>query len=295
MTTSAQWWAGARPRTLPAAVAPVVIGTALAGADWIPARAFLALIVALALQIGVNYANDYSDGIRGTDADRVGPLRLVGQGIAAPRAVRNAAFVGFLIAALAGLLLVALSGFWWLLIVGAASIGAAWFYTGGSRPYGYAGWGEVFVFVFFGLVPVLGTLYVQTGTVTAAAIAASVGIGALTSAILVTNNLRDTPTDRSSGKLTLAVRLGDSKTRALYVALIVIAFVAVFVVALVNSGDGLWPLLGLAALPWAIPPLRVVTSGAVGPGLIAALVATGRLVIAYCVALSTGLILPLFI
>ncbi|NDH19689.1 MAG: 1,4-dihydroxy-2-naphthoate octaprenyltransferase, partial [Actinobacteria bacterium] len=174
-------------------------------------------------------------------------------------------------------------------------IGAAWFYTGGSRPYGYAGWGEVFVFVFFGLVPVLGTLYVQTGTVTAAAIAASVGIGALTSAILVTNNLRDIPTDRSSGKLTLAVRLGDGKTRALYVALIVIAFVAVVVVALVNSGDGLWPLLGLAALPWAVPPLRVVTSGAVGPGLIAALVATGRLVIAYCVALCTGLVLPLVI
>lgn len=295
MTTSAQWWVGARPRTLPAAVAPVIIGTALAGADWIPARACLALIVALALQIGVNYANDYSDGIRGTDDDRLGPLRLVGQGIAAPRAVRNAAFASFLIAALAGILLVALSGFWWLLIVGAASMGAAWFYTGGSRPYGYAGWGEVFVFAFFGPVPVLGTLYVQTGTVTAAAIAASVGIGALTSAILVTNNLRDIPTDRSSGKLTLAVRLGDSKTRALYVALIAIAFVAVVMVALVNSGDGLWPLLGLTALPWAVPPLRVVTSGAVGPGLIAALVATGRLVIAYCVALCTGLILPLVI
>ena len=295
MTTAAQWWVGARPRTLPAAVAPVVIGTALAGADWIPARAFLALIVALALQIGVNYANDYSDGIRGTDADRMGPLRLVGQGITAPHAVRNAAFASFLIAVLTGLLLVALSGFWWLLIVGAASIGAAWFYTGGSRPYGYAGWGEVFVFVFFGLVPVLGTLYVQTGTVTAAAIAASAGIGALTSAILVTNNLRDIPTDRSSGKLTLAVRLGDSKTRALYVVLIVIAFIAVVVVALVNSSDGLWPLVGLAALPWTVPPLRVVTSGAVGPGLIAALVATGRLAIAYCVALSAGLILPLFI
>ena len=295
MTTAAQWWVGARPRTLPAAVAPVVIGTALAGADWIPARACLALIVALALQIGVNYANDYSDGIRGTDADRMGPLRLVGQGITAPHAVRNAAFASFLIAVLTGLLLVALSGFWWLLIVGAASIGAAWFYTGGSRPYGYAGWGEVFVFVFFGLVPVLGTLYVQTGTVTAAAIAASAGIGALTSAILVTNNLRDIPTDRSSGKLTLAVRLGDSKTRVLYVVLIVIAFVSVVMVALVNSGEGLWPLLGLAALPWAVPPLRVVTSGAVGPGLIAALVATGRLAIAYCVALSAGLILPLFI
>jgi len=294
VTTSAQWWAGARPRTLPAAVAPVVIGTALAGADWIPARAFLALIVALALQIGVNYANDYSDGIRGTDADRVGPLRLVGQGIAAPRAVRNAAFASFLIAALAGLLLIALSGFWWLLIVGAASIGAAWFYTGGTRPYGYAGWGEVFVLVFFGLVPVLGTLYVQTGTVTAAAIAASVGIGALTSAILVTTSPGH-PHRSFFRKLTLAVRLGETKTRRLYVALIVIAFIAVVMVALVNSGDALWPLLGLAALPWAVPPLRVVTSGAVGPGLVAALIGTGRLVIAYSVALSTGLVLPLFI
>lgn len=284
-----QWWAGARPRTLPAALAPVLIGTALAGAEWIPIRAALALIVALALQIGVNYANDYSDGIRGTDEQRVGPIRLVGQGIAEPSKVRNAAFLCFGIAALSGLTLVAVSGYWWLLLIGAASIAAAWFYTGGSRPYGYAGWGEVFVFFFFGLVPVLGTMYVQVGSINVTAVLASIGIGVLICAILVTNNLRDIPSDTESGKKTLAVRLGDARTRAFFATLLIGAFVMVVGMAF---SSGPWALLGLVALPWAWRPWRTVMRGTKGPGLIPALVATGQLVTIYAIALSVGLVIP---
>jgi 1,4-dihydroxy-2-naphthoate polyprenyltransferase len=291
MTSPRQWIAGARPKTLPAAIAPVLVGTALAGTDWMPGRALLALVVALALQVGVNYANDYSDGIRGTDNARVGPVRLVGQGLAPAHRVRTAAFLSFGAAAVAGLVLVALSGHWWLLLVGAASIAAAWLYTGGPRPYGYSGFGEVFVFVFFGLVPVLGTLYVQTGVVDANAVLASIGVGSLACAILVTNNLRDIPSDSQAGKLTLAVRLGDRRTRRLYVLLVMAAFAMVALIAITN----LWTLIGLLAAPWAIRPLRVVMKGAVGPGLIPALVSTGRLVIAYAVALSLGLLAPLIL
>lgn len=290
MTTSAQWIAGARPKTLPAAIAPVLVGTALAGAAWIPARAALALVVALALQVGVNYANDYSDGIRGTDHTRVGPVRLVGQGLAPAHRVRTAAFLAFAVAAMAGLVLVAISDHWWLLAVGAASIAAAWLYTGGPRPYGYAGLGEVFVFIFFGLVPVLGTLYVQTGEVDLRSLLAAIGVGALACAILVTNNLRDIPTDREVGKRTLAVRLGDTHTRQLYVLLIVLAFTVV--IALAAIGDP-WILLGLLAAAWAVRPVRVVTSGARGPDLIPALIATGRLVIVYAITVSLGLVLPI--
>jgi 1,4-dihydroxy-2-naphthoate polyprenyltransferase len=291
MTSPRQWIAGARPKTLPAAIAPVLVGTALAGANWMPGRALLALVVALALQVGVNYANDYSDGIRGTDNARVGPVRLVGQGLAPAHRVRTAAFLSFGAAAVAGLVLVALSGHWWLLLVGAASIAAAWLYTGGPRPYGYSGFGEVFVFVFFGLVPVLGTLYVQTGVVDANAVLASIGVGSLACAILVTNNLRDIPSDSQAGKLTLAVRLGDRRTRRLYVLLVMAAFAMVALIAITNP----WTLIGLLAAPWAIRPLRVVMKGAVGPGLIPALVSTGRLVIAYAVALSLGLLAPLIL
>ena len=210
MTTPAQWVAGARPRTLPAAVAPVLAGTGVAAYDgdavwW---KALLALVVSLALQVGVNYANDYSDGIRGTDADRVGPMRLVGSGVATPGSVKAAALAAFGVAAVAGLVLAA-STAWWLVIVGAVSVAAAWFYTGGSKPYGYLGLGEVMVFVFFGLVAVLGTQYVQAERVTLVGLYAACGIGALACAILVANNLRDIPTDQVAGKMTLAVRLGD--------------------------------------------------------------------------------------
>jgi len=295
VTSAAQWWSGSRPRTLPAAIAPVLIGTALAGADWMPLRAVLALVVALTLQVGVNYANDYSDGIRGTDAERIGPIRLVGQGIATPTSVRRAAFLSFGVAAISGVALVAISGYWWLLAVGAASIAAAWFYTGGKRPYGYAGLGEVFVFIFFGLVPVLGTMYVQVGRVDLAAIWASIGVGALICAILVTNNLRDIPTDRESGKRTLAVRLGDARTRTLYASLVIAAFVVLVPMSLITDEAGPGALLGLAALPWALGPLRIVLSGTEGPGLIPALAASGRLVIIYAGALSLGLSLRLFL
>ena len=221
MTTPAQWVAGARPRTLPAAVAPVLAGTGVAAYDgdavwW---KALLALVVSLALQVGVNYANDYSDGIRGTDADRVGPMRLVGSGVATPGSVKAAALAAFGVAAVAGLVLAA-STAWWLVAVGAVAVAAAWFYTGGSKPYGYLGLGEVMVFVFFGLVAVLGTQYVQAERFTLVGLYAACGIGALACAILVANNLRDIPTDTVAGKMTLAVRLGDPRTRALYVFLV---------------------------------------------------------------------------
>ncbi len=288
MATITEWVAGARVRTLPAAFTPIAVGTGIAvgagSAHW--ARAALALVVAIALQVGVNYANDYSDGIRGTDSERVGPVRLVGQGLATPASVRAAAFVSFFIAAIAGFVLVAMVGQWWLLIMGAASILAAWFYTGGPRPYGYAGLGEVFVFVFFGMVPVIGTAYVQMLTVTSAAVIASVGVGALACAVLVTNNLRDIPTDQASGKRTLAVRIGDRATRLLYVALITIAFAVVVVLAIIDRWTAL---LALLALLLAINPVRGVVSGAVGPALVPVLKTTGLLVLGYGVLLAIGL------
>ena len=214
MATPAQWLAGARPRTLPAAISPVLAGTGVAAYvdDAVWWKALLALVVSLALQVAVNYANDYSDGIRGTDADRVGPMRLVGSGVASPGSVKRAAFLAFGVAGVAGLVLAA-STAWWLVAVGLVSVLAAWFYTGGSRPYGYLGLGEVMVFVFFGLVAVVGTTYVQTETFELPALYAAVGVGALACAILVVNNLRDIPTDTLAGKRTLAVVLGADRTR----------------------------------------------------------------------------------
>ena len=273
MTSPADWLAGARPRTLPAAVAPVLAGTGVAAyvdsAVWW--KAALALLVSLALQVGVNYANDYSDGIRGTDADRVGPMRLVGSGTATPGAVRTAAFAAFGVAALAGLVLAATTA-WWLIAVGAICVLAAWFYTGGGKPYGYFGLGEVMVFVFFGLVAVIGTTYVQTGTWEWPALYAGVGIGALACAILVANNLRDIPTDTVAGKRTLAVRLGDERTRGLYALLVVAAAAAVIAVAAATTW---WALLGLGFLARIAGPARDVLRGADGPALIPVLAATG--------------------
>jgi 1,4-dihydroxy-2-naphthoate octaprenyltransferase len=295
VTTPAQWLAGARPRTLPAALAPVLVGTAVAmwdgGAVW--DRALLALVVALALQVGVNYANDYSDGVRGTDAQRVGPVRLVGQGLAAPAAVKRAALLSFGVAALAGLALVVLSGVWWLLLVGAAAILAAWTYTGGPRPYGYAGLGEVFVFVFFGLVAVCGTAVVQVGFISGLAVACGVGVGALSCAILVVNNLRDIPGDTTAGKNTLAVRLGDARTRTLYAALVGVALAVPAALGIVGSiAPQAWPaagILGLGALALAVQPLRAVRIGASGPSLVPVLGATGRLLLGYGLLLSLGI------
>ncbi|MCW2809858.1 MAG: menA [Friedmanniella sp.] len=288
--TAGQWLAGARPRTLPAALSPVVAATGLAVFEggFAPVAALLALVVSVALQVGVNYANDYSDGIRGTDADRVGPLRLVGSGTAAPAAVRAAAFACFGVAGLAGLVLVLLTAHWWLLPVGAACVLAAWFYTGGRRPYGYLGLGEVFVFVFFGLVAVCGTAYVQVGRVSPAVVAAAVGVGSLACAILVANNLRDLRGDTRVGKRTLATRLGDRGTRRLYLALAGGAALAVVVVAVLTTW---WALVGL--LGWALigPAARAVRSGAQGPALIAVLKATGTAELACAVTLALGLVL----
>ena len=288
MTSSADWLAGARPRTLPAAVAPVLAGTGVAAyvdqAVWW--KALLALVVSLALQVGVNYANDYSDGIRGTDADRVGPMRLVGSGAATPRQVLVAALASFAVAALAGLALAALSS-WWLLAVGAACIAAAWTYTGGPLPYGYRALGEVFVFVFFGLVAVVGTTFAQTGSVDGLAVAAAVPIGLLSVALLVVNNLRDIEGDAAVGKRTLAVLLGDRGTR---VAFALLPAVAVAVVVAIG-GTRPWALLALLAVPLAVPPVRTVLSGGRGPALIAALQGTGLLTLATGVLLGAGLAL----
>ncbi len=273
MASPSDWLAGARPRTLPAAVAPVLAGTGVAayvdGAVWW--KALLALVVSLALQVGVNYANDYSDGIRGTDADRVGPMRLVGSGTASPAAVRAAAFAAFGVAAVAGLVLAATTA-WWLVAVGLVCVLAAWFYTGGSRPYGYLGLGEVMVFVFFGLVAVVGTTYVQTETFEWAALYAAVGVGALACAILVANNLRDIPTDVEAGKRTLAVKLGAERTRGLYALLVLAAALAVVAVAAATTW---WALVGLGFLLRMVPPVRTVLGGAVGPALVPVLQQTG--------------------
>ena len=287
MATVAQWIEGARIRTLPNAIAPVLVGTgAAAGADQFdPVIALLALLVALTLIVGVNYSNDYSDGVRGTDEHRVGPLRLVGSGVASPTSVRTAAFVCFGLAAISGLGVVALSGQWWMLLIGAACIAGAWFYTGGPRPYGYAGLGELAVFVFFGLVAVLGTLYVQTGSINGVGVGGAVAIGSFSCAVLVVNNLRDIPTDRVTGKRTLAVLLGDRDTRTLYVALALVPFL----ISLLTGLRSTPALVGFLALPLLINSLRAVLSGATGRALVPALRDTGLAMLLWAVA--TGLAL----
>ena len=289
MPSAADWVAGARPRTLPAAISPVLAGTGVAvyADDAVWWKALLALVVALALQVGVNYANDYSDGIRGTDADRVGPMRLVGSGTATPSAVKRAAFLAFGVAAVAGLVLAATTA-WWLVAVGALCVLAAWFYTGGSKPYGYLGLGEVMVFVFFGLVAVLGTTYVQVRTLPLPGWYAAIGVGALACAILVANNLRDIPTDWTVGKRTLAVLLGDARTRALYALLLGAALVALVGVALSTSR---WALLGLVFLLPGVPAVRLVLGGAAGRDLVPVLQRTGICELLYAAGLFVGLLL----
>lgn len=290
MATPAEWLEGARLRTLPAAIAPVIAGSGVAahfgGFDAL--RALLALVVALALQVGVNYSNDYSDGIRGTDSadHRVGPQRLVGSGAASPVQVRAAAFGCFGLAALAGLGLVVLTAAWWLVAVGAACILAAWYYTGGRRPYGYAGLGEAFVFVFFGLVATCGTTFVQLLGVPMAAVWAGVATGALACAILVANNLRDVGGDVAVGKRTLAVRLGESRTRWFYVVCVVVAVVGVVGAAATSTW---WGLLGLLGLVLLAGPVRLVLGGATGRALIQVLKLTGLAELAASVLLFAGL------
>ena len=286
MATARDWVAGARPRTLPAAVVPVVVGSgvALGYGRFSAWRAVLALVVALALQVGVNFANDYSDGVRGTDERRVGPMRLVGSGRARPREVLAAALACFAVACLAGFVLAAVTS-WWLILIGAAAVAAAWFYTGGRRPYGYRALGEVSVFLFFGLFAVAGTAYVQMDRTGWLAVAAAVPVGLLACALLVINNLRDIPTDSLTGKRTLAVVLGDRRTRLLYVACVAVPFAVAAAIAPVSP----LALLALAAVPFAIPPARLVRTGASGPGLITALGQTGRLQLAFGLLLTLGL------
>lgn len=289
MATLNQWIAGARPRTLPAAIAPVVVGTAAA----VPLHeanlglALLALLVSVGLQVGVNYANDYSDGIRGTDGERVGPVRLVGQHLADPANVKLMAFAFFGFAALVGLALVALSEAWVMIPLGALAVLAAWKYTGGDNPYGYRGLGEVYVFVFFGLMATLGTLYTQAKELTWVGLAGAVGVGAIAAAILVVNNLRDIPTDRESGKLTLAVRLGDKGTRWLY-ALLVLVAVAMLVGIALRHPLALLALLSLGLL-WK--PLQALRAGATGRDLVPVLAATGLFEIGYAALLAAGVAL----
>lgn len=284
----AQWIEGARPRTLPNAVAPVIAGTGAAAwlgeAVWW--KALLALVVSLALIVGVNYANDYSDGIRGTDDVRSGPLRLVGSKVASPRAVLTAALVSLVVGAGAGLALAIVSQPW-LIAIGGACIAAAWLYTGGSKPYGYRGLGEVAVFVFFGLVAVLGTQYTQALRVDWVGLAMAVAMGSLSSAVLVANNLRDIPTDTDSGKITLAVRLGDAKTRILYVGLLAVAFALTLVLMLATP----WTAVGLVALPLAVRAAGPVRRGLGGRELIPVLRDTGLTMLVWAIAVALALAL----
>jgi 1,4-dihydroxy-2-naphthoate octaprenyltransferase len=291
VATVAQWVQGARPRTLPNAVAPVLVGTGAAiGTGAVrPGFALLALLVAVAMVIGVNYANDYSDGTRGTDDDRVGPLRLVGSGVAAPSAVRTMAFGWLGLAMLAGVVLVALSGTWWLLIVGAVCVLGAWFYTGGKHPYGYLGLGEVAVFLFFGPVAVLGTAYVQSGPPGALSLIGAIGVGMLSCSVLVANNLRDIESDEEVGKRTLAVLLGDRDTRRLYAALVGIPMLLSVVGAIANP----WLLLGLIAAPLAYSPVRRVLNGVRGRDLIAVLGSSGAVMLVWSLGTAVGLALAL--
>ncbi len=288
MATATQWVSASRPRTLPAAVAPILVGAGAGYAihqfSWW--KTLLALVVSLALQVGVNYANDYSDGIRGTDEVRVGPMRLVGSGAARPQQVKFAAFACFGIAGIAGLVLAA-STTWWLVPFGVAAVAAAWFYTGGPKPYGYAGFGEVFVFLFFGLLAVLGTTYVNSRHITPSSVAAAIGIGLLACALLMINNLRDVSTDADSGKRTLAVLLGDRLARSVLVLTIAGAFLAVIVIGVRHP----WCMLALLSLPLAIAPVRQVTAGGKGLALIKALGAIGRLEFVYAVLITAGLMI----
>ena len=284
MKSMNKWIIGARPRTLPAAIAPVLVATAYAGSNWEPIRALSALLVSLALQIGVNYANDYSDGIRGTDDSRVGPVRLTASGLASPKSVRTAALISFLFAALIGLTLAAATS-WWVILVGALAINAAWGYTGGAKPYGYVGLGEISVFLFFGVVATVGSYYVQTEELNLEIFIVAIPIGSLACAILAINNLRDRAQDQIVGKKTLAVRLGDSGARKLYIALLISAHLF----ALLTFKPAVLFTLLAAPLTWKLA--RDVASGVSGAELIPYLAKTGKLQLVFAILFALGLIL----
>ena len=286
--TFEDWMEGARPHTWANAFAPVVAGVGAAAhhsdVGW--GRAALALLVAWALIVGVNFANDYSDGVRGTDDDRSGPLRLTGSGLVPPQRVKAAAFACFGVAAVAGLALALLSA-WWLVLVGAACIAGAWFYTGGKNPYGYRGLGEVAVFVFFGLVAVLGTEFTQSGRISWPGVVAAVAIGAISASVNLANNLRDIPSDTEAGKVTLAVRLGDAGTRKAWVALACMPLIASVALAVATP----WALAGLVAAPLIFIASRPVTGNAKGPALIPVLGMAGRAMLLWAVVTALALAL----
>ena len=284
MSTVSKWVTGARLRTLPAAIAPVLVATAYAGSNWDPLRALSALLVSLALQIGVNYANDYSDGIRGTDDSRIGPVRLTASGLATPKSVRNAAIISFLVAALIGLTLAAATS-WWIILVGALAINAAWGYTGGKNPYGYKGLGDISVFLFFGVVATVGTYYVQTEDLNLQILIISIPMGALSCAILAINNLRDRAQDELVGKKTLAVRLGDKGARRYYMALLISAHLF----ALFTFIPAVLLTLLTAPLTWSLA--RGVSGGASGGQLIPYLAKTGKLQLAFAALFALGLVI----
>jgi 1,4-dihydroxy-2-naphthoate octaprenyltransferase len=277
-----KWVLGARPRTLPAAIAPVVVASALAGSDFNWFRAVLALKVAVWLQIGVNFANDYSDGIKGTDDDRVGPIRLVASGIATSKSVKRAAFISFAIACIAGAWLALLTSPL-LIVIGAISIAGAWGYTGGKNPYGYKGLGDISVFIFFGVIATVGTFYVQTETITGLSFIVSIPMGALSCAILAVNNLRDRPKDQLAGKLTVAVRVGDINARYMYVSLLVVAHIAAIATLIPTA------LLTLLLLPMSISISRQVLSGVSGKDLIPVLGRTGKLQLLFSIVFALAL------
>ena len=277
-----KWIIGARPRTLPAAIAPVLVATAYAGSNWEPIRALSALLVSLALQIGVNYANDYSDGIRGTDDSRIGPVRLTASGLASPKSVRAAALLSFLFAALIGLTLAAATS-WWIILVGALAINAAWGYTGGANPYGYKGLGEISVFLFFGIVATVGSYYVQTKELNLQIFIVAIPMGSLACAILAINNLRDRAQDQIVGKKTLAVRLGERGARKLYIALLISAHLF----ALLTLQPAVLLTLLAAPLTWKLT--RGVASGVSGTDLIPYLAKTGKLQLVFAILFALGL------
>lgn len=286
MTTREEWIAGARPKTLPAAIAPVLVGTAFAGYNANAVNFFLALVVGVALQVGVNYANDYSDGIKGTDKDRVGPMRLVGSGAATPEAVKRAALIAIAIAVVAGVSLAARSS-WILIALGALSIIAAWTYTGGPKPYGYFALGEVSVFIFFGLVATLGTYFAHVGSLSFEVLLASFAMGCLACAILVLNNLRDLEKDKLAGKITLAVKIGHSQTRRFYQALLFTPLL--IAIALVPTS--FYFLLAFLALPQILKVTASIRTGASGSALIELLERTGKIQIIYSLAISLASLL----
>ncbi len=295
MTNLNNWYQGTRPKTLGAAVAPVLVGSSLAHYEksFNLTISLLALLVSVSIQIAVNFANDYSDGIKGTDNQRIGPVRLVGQNLASPQAVKNAAFLFFFIAAISGLIITILTKQWWFLLLGISAIIAAWTYTGGPKPYGYAGFGEIFVFIYFGLVAVLGTTYAQTLFFKPYFLIFAISIGLFATAILVTNNLRDREKDLQNKKITLAVKLGDSKTRVLYTALLIIPFVLVGSMFFTNNSAIFTTIqIQLLALPVAWQALKPVLAKVEGKELIAVLTKTGQTELFWallvCLALVRG-------